>query len=94
MEDPTRRCENDTGNGTRLLGVPGPKGTPLFLGLIDTHSLASPRWHMRRSSTVTIFPFNIIHNQFALTTFLYCPPNGRRSMKRLQIRRSVVNTSY
>jgi hypothetical protein len=25
MDDPTRRCENDTGNGTRLLGVPGPK---------------------------------------------------------------------
>jgi hypothetical protein len=30
MDDPTRRCENDTDNGTRLLGVPGPKREPHF----------------------------------------------------------------
>jgi hypothetical protein len=30
MDDPTRRCENDTGNGTRLLGAPGPKREPHF----------------------------------------------------------------
>jgi hypothetical protein len=35
MDDPTRRCENDTDNGTRLLGVPGPKREPHFLPLID-----------------------------------------------------------
>jgi hypothetical protein len=32
MDDPTRRCENDTDNGTRLLGVPGPKREPHFFG--------------------------------------------------------------
>lgn len=31
MDDPTRRCENDTDNGTRLLGAPGPKREPHFL---------------------------------------------------------------
>jgi len=30
MDDPTRRCENDTGNGTRLLGPPIPSGGPIF----------------------------------------------------------------
>jgi len=30
MDDPTRRCENDTDNGTRLLGAPGPKREPHF----------------------------------------------------------------
>jgi hypothetical protein len=30
MDDPTRRCENDTDNGTRLLGAPGPKRGPQF----------------------------------------------------------------
>jgi hypothetical protein len=30
MDDPTRRCENDTDNGTRLLGAPGPKRGPHF----------------------------------------------------------------
>jgi hypothetical protein len=29
MDDPTRRCENDTDNGTRLLGAP-PKREPHF----------------------------------------------------------------
>jgi hypothetical protein len=73
MDDPTRRCENDTGNGTRLLGVPGPKREPHFFA---AHRYAltrqSTRWHMRRSSTVTIFPFYIIHNQLAIKTFLHC----------------------
>jgi len=41
MDDPTRRCENDTDNGTRLLGAPGPKREPHFFCLpIDTQSLA------------------------------------------------------
>ena len=39
MDDPTRRCENDTGNGTRLLGVPGPKREPHFFGA-DRYALA------------------------------------------------------
>jgi len=30
MDDPTRWCENDTDNGTRLLGAPGPKRGPHF----------------------------------------------------------------
>src|ERR1700681_1239509 len=30
MDDPTRRCANDTDNGTRLLGAPGPKREPHF----------------------------------------------------------------
>ena len=29
MDDPTRQCENDTDNGTRL-GAPGPKREPHF----------------------------------------------------------------
>ena len=39
MDDPTRRCENDTGNETRLPGLPVPSGSPsllpfgLYLGL-------------------------------------------------------------
>ena len=41
MDDPTRRCENDTDNGTRLLGAPGPKREPhLFGPLIDTQLIA------------------------------------------------------
>jgi hypothetical protein len=31
MDDPTRRCENDTGNGTRLPGFPIPSGNPIFI---------------------------------------------------------------
>jgi hypothetical protein len=31
MDDPTRRCENDTGNETRLPGLPVPSGSPTFL---------------------------------------------------------------
>ena len=31
MDDPTRRCENDTGNETRLSGLPIPSGSPAFL---------------------------------------------------------------
>jgi hypothetical protein len=30
MDDPTRWCENDTGNGTRLPGLPIPSGSPFF----------------------------------------------------------------
>ena len=30
MDDPTRRCENDTGNETRLPGPPIPSGGPRF----------------------------------------------------------------
>jgi hypothetical protein len=30
MDDPTRRCENDTGNETRLPGLPIPSGGPTF----------------------------------------------------------------
>ena len=40
MDDPTRRCENDTDNGTRLLGASGPKREPHFFGAINTQSLA------------------------------------------------------
>jgi hypothetical protein len=41
MDDPTRRCENDTDNGTRLLGAPGPKREPhFFWGQINTQLLA------------------------------------------------------
>jgi hypothetical protein len=40
MDDPTRRCENDTDNGTRLLGAPGPKREPhFFIGLDDSNGL-------------------------------------------------------
>ncbi len=45
MDDPTRRCENDTGNGTRLLGLPVPSGSPsyfsfgLYLTLRTLHLL-------------------------------------------------------
>jgi hypothetical protein len=28
LDDPTRRCENDTGNETRLSGLPIPSGGP------------------------------------------------------------------
>ena len=31
MDDPTRRCENDTGIETRLPGLPIPSGSPIFL---------------------------------------------------------------
>ena len=35
MDDPTRRCENDTGTETRLPGLPVPSGGPIFfLGLL------------------------------------------------------------
>jgi hypothetical protein len=30
MDDPTRQCENDTGNETRLKGLPIPSGSPTF----------------------------------------------------------------
>ncbi len=30
MDDPTLRCENDTGNETRLPGLPNPSGGPKF----------------------------------------------------------------
>jgi hypothetical protein len=33
MDDPTRRCENDTGNETRLPGLPVPSGSPSFFSL-------------------------------------------------------------
>ena len=31
MDDPTRRCENDTDNGTRLSGPLFPSKGPIFL---------------------------------------------------------------
>ena len=35
MDDPTRRCENDTGIETRLPGLPIPSGSPnFFVGTI------------------------------------------------------------
>ena len=34
MDDPTRRCENDTGNETRPQGLPIPSGSPFFLSLL------------------------------------------------------------
>jgi hypothetical protein len=34
MDDPTRQCENDTGNETRLKGLPIPSGSPIFLPVI------------------------------------------------------------
>jgi hypothetical protein len=46
MDDPTRRCENDTGNETRLSGPPIPSGGPFFcaitfyLGLRALHFLS------------------------------------------------------
>ena len=46
MDDPTRRCENDTGNETRLSGPPIPSGGPfffsiaLYLGLRALHFLS------------------------------------------------------
>ena len=40
MDDPTRRCENDTDNGTRLLGAPGPKREPHFFVWERTSFLA------------------------------------------------------
>jgi hypothetical protein len=33
MDDPTRQCENDTGNETRLSGLPIPSGSPFFLSV-------------------------------------------------------------
>ncbi len=33
MDDPTRRCEKDTGNGMRLSGLPFPSGGPLFFSI-------------------------------------------------------------
>jgi hypothetical protein len=33
MDDPTRRCENDAGNETRLSGPPIPSGGPFFLSV-------------------------------------------------------------
>jgi hypothetical protein len=41
MDDPTRRCENDTDNGTRLLGAPGPKREPHFFAA-DRHPVTRP----------------------------------------------------
>jgi hypothetical protein len=35
MDDPTRRCENDTGIETRLPGLPIPSGSPIFLWYSD-----------------------------------------------------------
>lgn len=33
MDDPTRRCENDTGNETRLSGPPIPSGGPFSFSI-------------------------------------------------------------
>jgi hypothetical protein len=48
MDDPTRRCENDTGNETRLSGPPIPSGGPFyFLSLSPYLYLrASYLWHL------------------------------------------------
>jgi hypothetical protein len=35
MDDPTRRCENDTDNETRPQGLPVPSGSPTLLTLHD-----------------------------------------------------------
>ncbi len=52
MDDPTRRCENDTGIETRLPGLPIPSGGPLFFdkGSTEFHSLSSPRSLIRLES--------------------------------------------
>jgi hypothetical protein len=39
MDDPTRWCENDTGNETRPPGLPVPSGSPLFLSVAFYHCL-------------------------------------------------------
>jgi hypothetical protein len=58
MDDPTRRCENDTNNGTRLLGAPGPKREPHFFGAdrysIDRSSRQQHERNRRRSFVLTI----------------------------------------
>jgi len=47
MDDPTRRCENDTGNETRLSGPPIPSGGPFFLSLtLYLYLRASYLWHL------------------------------------------------
>jgi len=37
MDDPTRRCENDTGIETRLPGLPFPSGSLSFFCLLFSH---------------------------------------------------------
>ena len=47
MDDPTRRCENDTGNETRLSGPPIPSGGPFFLSLsLYLYLRVSYLWHL------------------------------------------------
>ena len=42
MDDPTRRCENDTGNETRLSGLPIPSGGPFnLLSMLMFHRSAT-----------------------------------------------------
>jgi hypothetical protein len=40
MDDPTRRCENDAGNETRLLGPPIPSGGPFSYPSVSTSASA------------------------------------------------------
>jgi hypothetical protein len=36
MDDPTRWCENDASNGTRLQGLPVPSGSPTIFPPISS----------------------------------------------------------
>jgi hypothetical protein len=49
MDDPTRRCENDTGNETRLSGPPIPSGG-LFFDLLSV-------FMFRRSTIISTLTF-------------------------------------
>jgi hypothetical protein len=42
MDDPTRWCENDTRNGTRLPGSPVPSGGPFYFFILTNRSI--PKW--------------------------------------------------
>jgi hypothetical protein len=48
MDDPTRRCENDTGNETRLSGPPIPSGGPFFFLSLSLYLYlrVSYLWHL------------------------------------------------
>jgi len=39
MDDPTRRCENDTGNETHSPGPPIPSGGPIFFCKLISRNL-------------------------------------------------------
>jgi len=42
MDDPTRWCENDASNGTRLQGLPVPSGSPTFFLLYSASLISKP----------------------------------------------------